>query len=69
MDLILVAYATHEGQTRKISQFIADRIRAAGHEVDLVDTTSSESALLFSVYAGAVLGASRASSIELQPSR
>ena len=61
MDSILVAYATHEGQTRKISQFIAERIRAAGHDVDLVDTSSPGAALLSPVYAGAVLGASRAS--------
>ena len=58
MNSVLVAYATTEGQTHKIAQFIADRIRAAGYEVDLVDTASSEAAILSPVYIGAVLGAS-----------
>jgi menaquinone-dependent protoporphyrinogen IX oxidase len=67
MDYILVAHATHEDQTRKNSQLIAERIRAAGHEVDLNDTTSLETALLSQIYAGAVLDASPAPSIQLHP--
>lgn len=58
MEPVLVAYATTEGQTRKIAQFIADWIRVAGYEVDLLDTTSADAAVLSPIYVGAVLGAS-----------
>ena len=58
MEPVLVAYGTTEGQTRKIAGFIAERIRGAGHEVDLVDTASPEAANLSPVYAAAILGAS-----------
>jgi menaquinone-dependent protoporphyrinogen oxidase len=34
---ILVAYATTEGQTRKIARFAADRLVDAGHAVELLD--------------------------------
>jgi len=37
MSRILVLYASHYGQTRKIAERIADRQRTHGHEVDLVD--------------------------------
>jgi menaquinone-dependent protoporphyrinogen oxidase len=36
---ILILYGTSEGQTRKIASFVADRCRAAGHDVKLVDAT------------------------------
>ena len=36
----LIVYGTTEGQTRKISQFVADRIRTHAHEVTLLDSTS-----------------------------
>lgn len=35
---VLIAYATTEGQTRKISQTIADQTVALGHQVELLDT-------------------------------
>ncbi len=35
---VLMAYATTEGQTRKIAQAIADQIVELGHEVELLDT-------------------------------
>lgn len=34
---VLIAYATTEGQTRKISQAIADQVAELGHEVELLD--------------------------------
>ncbi|MGZ8364388.1 MAG: flavodoxin domain-containing protein [Caulobacteraceae bacterium] len=38
----LVAYATTEGQTRKIAEFVAQRLRAKGAEVECVDLTSAQ---------------------------
>lgn len=35
---VLIAYATTEGQTRKISQAIADQVVELGHQVELLDT-------------------------------
>ncbi|MEM9471064.1 MAG: flavodoxin domain-containing protein [Pseudomonadota bacterium] len=35
---VLIAYATTEGQTRKISQTIANQAVALGHQVELLDT-------------------------------
>src|SRR5690606_7321031 len=37
MARILIAYTTHEGQTRKVVETIASEARELGHEVDLVD--------------------------------
>lgn len=34
---ILTAYATTEGQTRKVARFCADQLSGAGHSVELVD--------------------------------
>lgn len=38
---ILVFYGTTEGQTRKISTFVSDRIRTHTHRTSLVDASSS----------------------------
>ncbi len=35
---VLIAYATTEGQTRKISQAVADQVAGLGHQVELLDT-------------------------------
>ncbi len=35
---VLIAFATTEGQTRKISQTIADQVVELGHQVELLDT-------------------------------
>ena len=40
---VLVVYGTVEGQTRKIADYVADRLRGAGHEVDVLDAASSRS--------------------------
>jgi menaquinone-dependent protoporphyrinogen oxidase len=41
MANILVAYATVEGQTRKIAQFIADHLTRRRHDVKLLDAASA----------------------------
>ncbi len=59
MQPILVAYASVEGQTRKIAEFIAERLRIRGHRVDLVDTaTPAAAAAVTVVYQGAILAGS-----------
>ncbi|MGZ9102802.1 MAG: flavodoxin domain-containing protein [Rhodoplanes sp.] len=58
MKPILVAYSTTEGHTRKIAEFIADRLRLAGKSVDLVDCATPEVELMTPMYAGAFVGGS-----------
>jgi menaquinone-dependent protoporphyrinogen oxidase len=55
---MLVAYGTTEGQTRKIAEFIAERLRIRGHRVDLVDTATPAAGQVQPVYQGAILGGS-----------
>ena len=38
---VLIAYASTEGQTRKIANFIADHIRRRGHKAKVFDTSST----------------------------
>ena len=56
MQPILVAYGTTEGQTRKIAEFIAERLRIRGHRVDLVDTATAAAEQVTPIYQGAILG-------------
>ena len=58
MQPILVAYGTVEGQTRKVAEFIAERLRVRGHRVDLVDTASAAAGQVQPVYQAAFLGGS-----------
>jgi len=58
MQPILVAYATVEGQTRKVAEFIAERLRIRGHRVDLVDAATAAAEQVQPVYQGAFLGGS-----------
>lgn len=58
MQPILVAYGTTEGQTRKVAEFIATRLRALGHRVDLVDTASPAAEAVQPVYQAAFIGGS-----------
>lgn len=37
MSRILIGFASHYGQTRKISERLREHLRAAGHEVELAD--------------------------------
>jgi menaquinone-dependent protoporphyrinogen oxidase len=58
MQPILVAYATTEGQTRKIAEFIAERLRIRGHRVDLVDTATPAAEVVSAAYQAAFIGGS-----------
>jgi menaquinone-dependent protoporphyrinogen oxidase len=58
MQPILVAYGSTEGHTRKIAEFIAERLRLRGHRVDLVDTATPAAQQVQPVYLGAILGGS-----------
>jgi menaquinone-dependent protoporphyrinogen oxidase len=58
MKPILVIYGTTEGHTRKIAEFIAERLRTAGKTVDLVDSASPAAAQIAPIYAGAFIGGS-----------
>lgn len=39
---LLIAYATTDGQTRKIARFAADRLAAQGHSVELLNVEDAE---------------------------
>ena len=54
---VLIAYGTSEGQTRKIAQFVADRLTAAGDEVALVDVTKLPRHFDLSRYDAAIIAA------------
>jgi len=58
MQPILVAYATTEGQTRKVAEFIAERLRIRGHRVDLIDAASPAAAAASAAYQAAFIGGS-----------
>jgi menaquinone-dependent protoporphyrinogen oxidase len=58
MQPILVAYATTEGQTRKIAEFIAERLRIRGHRVDLIDTATPLAQAVNVGYQAAFIGGS-----------
>jgi len=58
MKPILVAYATTEGQTHKIAEFIRRRLRRKGCEVHMLDTATPIAEQVSPIYAGAILGGS-----------
>lgn len=58
MQPILVAYATTEGHTRKIAEFIAERLRVRGHRVDLVDVATPAAQAVTAAYQAAFIGGS-----------
>jgi menaquinone-dependent protoporphyrinogen oxidase len=58
MQPILVAYATSEGQTRKVAEFIAERLRIRGHRVDLVDVATPAAQAVSASYQAAFIGGS-----------
>ncbi len=58
MQALLVAYATTEGQTRKVAEFIAERLRIRGHRVDLVDVSSADALAVTAAYQAAFVGGS-----------
>ena len=54
---LLVAYATTDGQTRKIARFAADRLAGLGHAVELLNLEDAEG-LDLSRFDGAILAGS-----------
>jgi len=58
MKPILVLYGTTEGHTRKIAEFIAERLRKTGKTVHLVDSATPAAAQVLPIYAGALIGGS-----------
>lgn len=54
---LLIAYATTDGQTRRIARFTADRLFAAGHSVELLNVTDAEG-LDLARFDGAILAGS-----------
>jgi len=57
MARIYIPYSTGEGQTAKIAQYIADVMRAHGHEAQTADIGQSEGSVP-SGYDGVIVGAS-----------
>jgi menaquinone-dependent protoporphyrinogen oxidase len=55
---LLIAYATTEGQTRKIAWRIAARARELGHETELHDSADLASKVEISAFAAIILAAS-----------
>ena len=55
---VLVAYATREGQTRKIAERVAATLRARAVDVDVVDVRAPPPSLDLACYAHVVLAAS-----------
>ncbi|MDZ4085701.1 MAG: flavodoxin domain-containing protein [Tabrizicola sp.] len=54
---LLIAYATTDGQTRKIARFAADRLAGQGHAVELLNVEDTEG-LDLSRFDGAILAGS-----------
>ena len=57
MARIYIPYSTGEGQTAKIAQYIADVLRAHGHEAQTADIRQSEG-MVPAGYEGVIVGAS-----------
>lgn len=55
---LLIAYATTEGQTRKVARFVAGRLLDAGHSVELVNTEGGAAVVDPADFSGAILAAS-----------
>ena len=54
---LLIAYATTDGQTRKIARFAADRLASLGHAVELLNVEDAEG-LDLARFDGAILAGS-----------
>jgi menaquinone-dependent protoporphyrinogen oxidase len=55
---VLIVYGTTEGQTRKIAEWTATRIRGRGHQSELLDSAALESDLDFETYDAFIIAAS-----------
>ena len=61
---LLLAYATTDGQTRKIARFAADRLTAAGHSVELLNVEDAEGLALARFDAAILAGSLHAGSFQ-----
>ena len=55
---VLIVYGTTEGQTRKIAEWTAKRIRERGHQAKLLDSAALESDLDLDSYDAIMIAAS-----------
>jgi menaquinone-dependent protoporphyrinogen oxidase len=55
MKPILVVYGTTEGHTRKIAEFIAERVRRAGKNVNILDSATPEADQAPPIFAGVII--------------
>ena len=55
---VLVAYATREGQTRRIAEYVAMTLRECGAQADLIDVAHLPAHLDVAAHAAAILAAS-----------
>ncbi|MEX2166558.1 MAG: flavodoxin domain-containing protein [Methyloceanibacter sp.] len=55
---VLIVYGTTEGQTRKIAEWTATRIRERGHQAELLDSAAPVSDLDFATYDAFIIAAS-----------
>ena len=55
---VLIVYGTTEGQTRKIAEWTATRIRERGHQAELLDSAAPVSDLDFAAYDAFIIAAS-----------
>jgi menaquinone-dependent protoporphyrinogen oxidase len=55
---VLIVYGTTEGQTRKIAEWTATRIRERGHQAELLDSAAPVSDLDFATYDAFIFAAS-----------
>ncbi len=58
MIKVAILYGTTEGQTAKIAQHMAARLRAAGHQADVLHVADLHDDLSLGDYGGALIGAS-----------
>ena len=54
---MLIVYSTHDGQTEKIAHYMAERMRAQSHRVDVMDVIRPRSELSVDRYEAIVIGA------------
>lgn len=55
MKSVLVVYATTEGQTRKIAEFITSALKVRGVKVELVDSATERAAQVQPVCSAAIV--------------
>ena len=58
MKRILVVYGTTEGHTRRIAEFVGEKLRTHGHIARVIDSASADAKQVQPVYDGVILGGS-----------